>query len=104
MITCILDSKIGKLSLKKKEKRRKEKKRKEIKLFIFFSVSDDEMFGDFEDLETGEVHTADDKHNSEREGQEDEQDESEEEKTDGADRRMEMKKKQKAAFDATYPF
>ena len=99
MITCIFDDKIGKLSLKKKEK-----KRKEIKLFIFFSVSDDEMFGDFEDLETGEVHTADDKHNSERERQEDEQDESEEEKTDGADRRMEMKKKQKAAFDATYPF
>ena len=99
MITCIFDGKIGKLSLKKKEK-----KRKEIKLFIFFSVSDDEMFGDFEDLETGEVHTADDKHNSERERQEDEQDESEEEKTDGADRRMEMKKKQKAAFDATYPF
>lgn len=99
MITCIFDDKIGKLSLKKKEK-----KRKEIKLFIFFSVSDDEMFGDFEDLETGEVHTADDKHNSEREGQEDEQDESEEEKTDGADRRMELKKKQKAAFDATYPF
>ena len=65
------------------------------------------MFGDFEDLETGEVRMADDKHNSEREGQEDEQDEqdeSEEEKTDGADRRMEMKKKQKAAFDATYPF
>ena len=62
------------------------------------------MFGDFEDLETGEVHTADDKHNSEREGQEDEQDESEEEKTDGADKRMELKKKQKAAFDATYPF
>lgn len=99
MITCIFDGKIGKLSLKKKEK-----KRKEIKLFIFFSVSDDEMFGDFEDLETGEVHTADDKHNSERERQEDEQDESEEEKTDGADRRMELKKKQKAAFDATYPF
>ena len=99
MITCIFDDKIGKLSLKKKEK-----KRKEIKLFIFFSVSDDEMFGDFEDLETGEVHTADDKHNSERERQEDEQDESEEEKTDGADRRMELKKKQKAAFDATYPF
>lgn len=99
MVTCIFDDKIGKLSLKKKEK-----KRKEIKLFIFFSVSDDEMFGDFEDLETGEVHTADDKHNSEREGQEDEQDESEEEKTDGADRRMELKKKQKAAFDATYPF
>ena len=99
MITCIFDGKIGKLSLKKKEK-----KRKEIKLFIFFSVSDDEMFGDFEDLETGEVHTTDDKHNSEREGQEDEQDESEEEKTDGADRRMEMKKKQKAAFDATYLF
>ena len=99
MITCIFDGKIGKLSLKKKEK-----KRKEIKLFIFFSVSDDEMFGDFEDLETGEVHTADDKHNSERERQEDEQDESEEEKTDGADKRMEMKKKQKAAFDATYPF
>lgn len=66
------------------------------------TISDDEMFGDFEDLETGEVHTADDKHNSEREGQEDEQDESEEEKTDGADRRMELKKKQKAAFDATY--
>ncbi|RMX48626.1 hypothetical protein pdam_00008008 [Pocillopora damicornis] len=66
------------------------------------TISDDEMFGDFEDLETGEVHTADDKHNSGREGQEDEQDESEEEKTDGADRRMEMKKKQKAAFDATY--
>ena len=100
MITCIFESKIGKLSLKKKEKRRKEKKRNK----AFFSVSDDEMFGDFEDLETGEVHTTDDKHNSEREGQEDEQDESEEEKTDGADRRMEMKKKQKAAFDATYPF
>ena len=103
MITCIFDSKIGKLSLKKKEKRRKEKKGNKA-FHFFFSVSDDEMFGDFEDLETGEVHTADDKRNSEREGQEDEQDESEEEKTDGADRRMEMKKKQKAAFDATYPF
>lgn len=103
MITCIFDGKIGKLSLKKKEKRRKEKKGNKA-FHFFFSVSDDEMFGDFEDLETGEVHTADDKHNSEREGQEDEQDESEEEKTDGADRRMEMKKKQKAAFDATYPF
>lgn len=34
MITCIFDSKIGKLSLKKKEKRRKEKKRN--KAFNFF--------------------------------------------------------------------
>ncbi|XP_022792558.1 ribosome biogenesis protein BMS1 homolog [Stylophora pistillata] len=66
------------------------------------TISDDDLFGDFEDLETGEVHTAGDKQESEGEGEEDEQDENEQEKADGGDGRMEMKKKQKAAFDGTY--
>lgn len=61
------------------------------------------MFGDFEDLETGEIHKADDNEQSEGEGPGDENDESEEKKTEGDDSRLEKKKKQKAAFDAVYP-
>ena len=61
------------------------------------------MFGDFEDLETGEEHNADDNEHSEGEGQGDENDESEQSKTGGVEGRLEKKKKQKAAFDAMYP-
>lgn len=61
------------------------------------------MFGDFEDLETGEVHKADDNEHSEGEVQGDENDESEQSKTGGEEDRLEKKKKQKAAFNAMYP-
>lgn len=69
-------------------------------------MSDEDIFGDFEDLETGEIHTADDKELSEGEGEGegDENDESEEKKTEGDEGRLEKKKKQKAAFDAMYPW
>ena len=66
-------------------------------------VSDEDMLGDFEDLETGEVHKADDNGHSEGEGRVDENDESEQSKTEGEEGRLEKKKKQKAAFDAVYP-
>ena len=65
-------------------------------------VSDEDVFGDFEDLETGEVHKADDNEHPEGEGQGDEDDESEQNKTGGEESRVEKKKKQKAAFDAVY--
>lgn len=75
--------------------------------FVFFPVSDEDIFGDFEDLETGEVHKAQDKSDSEGQGQasdEGEREEEEEEKgAGGEDQRLEKKKKQKAAFDAMYP-
>lgn len=66
-------------------------------------MSDEDVFGDFEDLETGEVHKADDNEHSEGEGQEDENDDSEQSKTGGEESRLEKKKKQKATFDAVYP-
>ena len=66
-------------------------------------MSDEDVFGDFEDLETGEVHKADDTEHSEGEGQGDENDDSEQSKTAGEESRLEKKKKQKAAFDAVYP-
>lgn len=70
-------------------------------------MSDEEIFGDFEDLETGEVHKAEDKSDdSMGEGQasdEDETGEGKENQTEGDDKRLERKKKQKAAFDALYP-
>lgn len=69
-------------------------------------MSDEDIFGDFEDLETGEVHKAEDKIDSEGEGEgsdEDGGDENEAKKTEGEDTRLEKKKKQKAAFDAMYP-
>ena len=74
-------------------------------VFCFkFLVSDEEMFGDFEDLETGEVHKADDNENSEAEGEEsDGNGESQEKKPEGEETRLEKKKKQKAAFNAMYP-
>ena len=69
-------------------------------------MSDEDIFGDFEDLETGEVHKAQDKSDSEGEGQasdEGEREEEEEKETEGGDKRLEKKKKQKATFDAMYP-
>ena len=69
-------------------------------------MSDEEIFGDFEDLETGEMHKAQDKSDSEGEGQasdEGEKEGSEKKDTEGKDKRLEEKKKQKAAFDAMYP-
>lgn len=74
--------------------------------FIFVhahAVSDEDIFEDFEDLETGEVHKADDNEHSEGEGQGDENDEGEQSKTGREEDRLEKKKKQKAAFDAMYP-
>ena len=75
-------------------------------LLCFFPVSDEDIFGDFEDLETGEMHKAQDKSDSEGEGQASDDGEREEEEakeTGGEDKRLEKKKKQKAAFDAMYP-
>lgn len=60
------------------------------------------MFGDFEDLETGEVHKADESGHSEGEGEGN--DENEEKKIEGDETRLEKKKKQKAAFNSVYPW
>jgi len=71
-----------------------------------FLVSDEELFGDFEDLETGEVHLAEAKIDPEREGEasdEERGDENEENETEGGDNRLEKKKQKKAAFNAVYP-
>ncbi|XP_076448123.1 ribosome biogenesis protein BMS1 homolog isoform X3 [Babylonia areolata] len=59
--------------------------------------ADDELYGDFEDLETGEKHTADmDKNESDGEND----GEKEEEKVEGD--KLEEKKKQKQEFDLAY--
>lgn len=55
----------------------------------------DELYGDFEDLETEDVGTA---------NSEDSSDEGEhKEETDDVDIRLQKKKKLKASFDAEYP-
>ena len=69
-------------------------------------MSDEELFGDFEDLETGEVHLAEAKIDPEGEGEasdEERGDENEEKETEGEGNRLEKKKQKKAAFNAVYP-
>lgn len=74
--------------------------------FVEPLVSDDEeIFGDFEDLETGEVHKAGANENSQGEGEQSDVDETDGEDPEGEKTsRIEKKRKQKAAFDAMYPF
>lgn len=74
--------------------------------FVEPLVSDDEeIFGDFEDLETGEVHKAGANENSQGEGEESDVDETDGKDPEGEETsRIEKKRKQKAAFDAMYPF
>lgn len=74
--------------------------------FVESPVSDDEeIFGDFEDLETGEVHKAAANETSQGEGEESDSDEIDEKDPEGEETsRIEKKRKQKAAFDAMYPF
>lgn len=75
--------------------------------FTELTFSLEEMFGDFEDLETGEVH-----HGEIREKDDDNDDENDEEAGDDdeekekqeMEERIEMKKKLKTAFDAQYLF
>ena len=75
-------------------------------LFVESPVSDDEeIFGDFEDLETGEVHKAAANETSQGEGEESDGDETDGKDPEGEETsRIEKKRKQKAAFDAMYPF
>lgn len=65
------------------------------------------MYGDFEDLETGEVHKAEHKGDSESDDKGEESDDNQATKDNveeiAFDRRLERKKKMKAAFDALYP-
>ena len=77
------------------------------KLFLTL-VSDEELFGDFEDLETGEVYETNEKHGAESEEEqeamsEDDREKQEEEQPLNKSQRMEAKKQKKAAFDAQYP-
>lgn len=67
-------------------------------------VSDEDIYGDFEDLETGETHAARD--DVEMKADEDEGDDSEEnEEKEKEDKmsRIDKKKKLKAAFNSQYP-
>ena len=68
--------------------------------------SAEEIFGDFEDLETGEVHRGedvekDDESGDEQSGEAGDEEEKEKQETE---ERIEKKKKLKAAFDVQYPF
>ena len=77
------------------------------KLFLTL-VSDEELFGDFEDLETGEVYETNEKHGAESKEEEeamseDDREKQEEEQPLNKSQRMEAKKQKKAAFDAQYP-
>ncbi|XP_067045099.1 ribosome biogenesis protein BMS1 homolog [Acropora muricata] len=69
-------------------------------------LEDEEMYGDFEDLETGEVHKAKHKGDSESDDKGEESDDNQATKDNveeiAFDRRLERKKKMKAAFDALY--
>ena len=63
-------------------------------------IAVDEIFGDFEDLEAGEVH-----HGAENEKARNDKPEFVEENVQlETEERMEKKKKLKAAFDSEYPF
>ncbi|KAK2565041.1 Ribosome biogenesis protein BMS1-like protein [Acropora cervicornis] len=70
-------------------------------------LEDEEMYGDFEDLETGEVRKAKHKGDSESDDKGEESDDNQATKDNveeiAFDRRLERKKKMKAAFDALYP-
>jgi ribosome biogenesis protein BMS1 len=61
-----------------------------------FDDSDEEIFGDFEDLETGEKHTNETQDNDKS------ADEKEDQNEDQSKARMEKKRKMKEAFDAEY--
>ena len=79
----------------------------ELQVLLSFIVEDEEMYGDFEDLETGEVHKAKHKGDSESDDKGEESDDNQATKDNveeiAFDRRLERKKKMKAAFDALYP-
>lgn len=79
----------------------------EFQVLLSFIVEDEEMYGDFEDLETGEVHKAKHKGDSESDDKGEESDDNQATKDNveeiAFDRRLERKKKMKAAFDALYP-
>ena len=79
----------------------------EFQVLLSFIVEDEEMYGDFEDLETGEVHKAKHKGDSESDDKGEESDDNQAAKDNveeiAFDRRLERKKKMKAAFDALYP-
>ena len=66
----------------------------------------EEIFGDFEDLETGEVHHGEnvEKDDESGGGQSSEDGDKEEKDKQAAEERIEKKKKLKAAFDVQYPF
>ena len=72
-------------------------------------MSDEELFGDFEDLETGKVHRGKDKNDSDSDGEGHASDDNKLVEDDGGNKteqdgeRLEKKKKRKAAFDAVYP-
>ncbi len=69
-------------------------------------VSAEEIFGDFEDLETGEVHHGENVENDdecENEGGDEAGDDVEKDKQE-IEERIEKKKKLKAVFDVQYPF
>eukprot|EP00794_Sanderia_malayensis_P010984 gene10984-12147_t len=66
---------------------------------------DDDMFGDFEDLETGEIQKAADSHENEDDGDEDEADDDDGSGNDDLDdeaKRLEKKRKLKESFNAEY--
>jgi ribosome biogenesis protein BMS1 len=77
--------------------------------YVWLSI--EEIFGDFEDLETGEVHHGTTAVEKEDESEDESGDErgDEAENKEGKDKqeieeRIEKKKKLKAAFDVQYPF
>ena len=81
-----------------------------IKLFSYHIIFADDLYGDFEDLETGEVHHGKDNQSGEDgnmsdEGEEDEEEdkmkEGEKEMTD-KEKRLAKKRKLKQMFDADY--
>lgn len=69
---------------------------------VYILVLDEDVFGDFEDLEIGEVYKVDDNEYLEGEEQGDENDDSEQSKIVGEESRFEKKKKQKVVFDVVY--
>ena len=78
--------------------------------FSLCSVSDEELFGDFEDLETGEVHKKGEKEEDKGDGEgeddmntSDQEPEQQEKRKLSREERIQAKKRKKAAFDAQYP-
>lgn len=69
---------------------------------MYILVLDEDVFGDFEDLEIGEVYKVDDNEYLEGEEQGDENDDSEQSKIVGEESRFEKKKKQRVVFDVVY--